>query len=156
MHIRRVFTLAVAVATLVGAPVVVAQQNNQQPNRRDQERRSQQEQRDIHREGERDIGRSVRASDEVIAFPSKADVGGRRLFACGNGIDQLDERLDVALLLLAAPLLIAAVRLLIILLRDEGRRTAKRSHGDGQRKNPTNMHHASPEDEAPDRSHPRI
>jgi len=47
MHIRRVLTLAIAAATLAGAPVLVAQQNNQQPNRRDQERRSQQEQRDI-------------------------------------------------------------------------------------------------------------
>jgi hypothetical protein len=46
MHIRRALTLAVAVATLSGAPVLLAQ-NNQQPNRRDQERRSQQEQRDI-------------------------------------------------------------------------------------------------------------
>ena len=44
MHIRRVLTLAVAVVTLAGAPVLVAQQNN---NRRDQEKRSQQQQRDI-------------------------------------------------------------------------------------------------------------
>ena len=46
MQIRRVVTLAVAVALLAGAPALVAQ-NNQQPNRRDQERRSQAEQRDI-------------------------------------------------------------------------------------------------------------
>lgn len=46
MDIRRVLTLAVAVATLAGAPTVVAQQNKQ-PDRREQERRSQQEQRDI-------------------------------------------------------------------------------------------------------------
>src|ERR687891_2310114 len=46
MQIRRVFLLAVAMATLAGAPVLVAQ-NNQQPNRRDQERRSQADQRDI-------------------------------------------------------------------------------------------------------------
>ena len=47
MHIPRVLTLAVAVATLATAPAVVAQNNQQQPNRRDQERRSQAEQRDI-------------------------------------------------------------------------------------------------------------
>jgi hypothetical protein len=46
MQIRRVATLAVAVALLAGAPALVAQ-NNQQPNRRDQERRSQADQRDI-------------------------------------------------------------------------------------------------------------
>jgi hypothetical protein len=46
MQIRRVITLAVATATLAGAPVLVAQ-NDQQPNRRDQERRSQADQRDI-------------------------------------------------------------------------------------------------------------
>lgn len=45
MHIRRVLTLAVAVATLAGAPVLVAQQNDRQ-NRREQERRSQAQQRD--------------------------------------------------------------------------------------------------------------
>jgi len=46
MQIRRVISLAVAVAALASAPVLVAQ-NNQQPNRRDQERRSQADQRDI-------------------------------------------------------------------------------------------------------------
>jgi len=46
MQIGRVLSLAVAVAVLAGAPVLVAQ-NNQQPNRRDQERRSQADQRDI-------------------------------------------------------------------------------------------------------------
>ena len=46
MQIRRVFLLALAVATMAGGPVLVAQ-NNQQPNRRDQERRSQADQRDI-------------------------------------------------------------------------------------------------------------
>jgi hypothetical protein len=45
MHIRRVFTVAVAVATLASTPALFAQNN--QPNRRDQERRSQAEQRDI-------------------------------------------------------------------------------------------------------------
>ena len=45
MQIRRVVSLAVAVAALAAAPVLVAQ--NQQPNRRDQERRSQADQRDI-------------------------------------------------------------------------------------------------------------
>ena len=45
MQIRRVVTLAVAVAVLAGAPALVAQNN--QPNRRDQERRSQADQRDI-------------------------------------------------------------------------------------------------------------
>jgi hypothetical protein len=50
MHIRRVFTVTAAVATLAAAsPVLVAQQQQQQPqqNRREQEKRSQQEQRDI-------------------------------------------------------------------------------------------------------------
>jgi len=46
MQIRRMVTLAVAVAMLAGAPALVAQ-NNPQPNRRDQERRSQAEQKDI-------------------------------------------------------------------------------------------------------------
>src|SRR5687768_4259215 len=46
MQIRRVVTLAVAVAMLAGTPALVAQ-NNQQPNRRDQERRSQADQKDI-------------------------------------------------------------------------------------------------------------
>lgn len=47
MHIRRVLTVAVAVASLAAlSRPLVAQQNNQQ-NRRDQERRSQAEQRDI-------------------------------------------------------------------------------------------------------------
>ncbi len=45
MQIRRVFSLAVAVAMLASAPALVAQNN--QPNRRDQERRSQADQRDI-------------------------------------------------------------------------------------------------------------
>jgi len=45
MQIRRVFSLAVAVAMLAGAPALVAQNN--QPNRRDQERRSQADQKDI-------------------------------------------------------------------------------------------------------------
>lgn len=46
MQIRRVLSLAVAVAVLASAPVLVAR-NRQQPNRRDQERRSQADQRDI-------------------------------------------------------------------------------------------------------------
>ena len=46
MHIRRVLTLAVAMAAFTGTPVLVAQQDEQE-SRRDQERRSQQEQRDI-------------------------------------------------------------------------------------------------------------
>ncbi len=70
MHIRRVLTLAVAVATLSGAPVLVAQ-NNQQPNRRDQERRSQAEQRDIQA--------LVQMVDAVAAGkqPAPADIGLR-------------------------------------------------------------------------------
>jgi hypothetical protein len=47
MHIRRVLTLAVAVAALAGTPVLGAPQDNEEESRRDQERRSQQEQRDI-------------------------------------------------------------------------------------------------------------
>ena len=46
MNIRRVLSVAVAIASLAGASVL-AQQNNPQPNRREQERRSQQEQRDM-------------------------------------------------------------------------------------------------------------
>ena len=45
MQIRRVFSLAVAVAMLAGGSTLVAQNN--QPNRRDQERRSQADQKDI-------------------------------------------------------------------------------------------------------------
>ena len=45
MQIRRVFSLAVAVAMLAGGPALLAQNN--QPNRRDQERRSQADQKDI-------------------------------------------------------------------------------------------------------------
>ena len=45
MQTRRVFSLAVAVVMLAGAPSLVAQNN--QPNRRDQERRSQADQKDI-------------------------------------------------------------------------------------------------------------
>src|ERR1041384_4408846 len=45
MQIRRVFSLAVAVAMLAGGSTLVAQYN--QPNRRDQERRSQADQKDI-------------------------------------------------------------------------------------------------------------
>lgn len=71
MHIRRVLTLAAAVATLAGTPVLVAQQNNQQPNRRDQERRSQQEQRDIQA--------LVQLVDTVAAGkqPAPTDIGVR-------------------------------------------------------------------------------
>lgn len=70
MHIRRVLTLAVAAATLAGAPVLVAQ-NNPQPNRRDQERRSQQEQRDIQA--------LVQIVDAVVAGkqPAPADIALR-------------------------------------------------------------------------------
>lgn len=70
MDIRRVLTLAVAVATLAGAPVLVAQ-NNQQPNRREQERRSQQEQRDIQA--------LVQMVDAVAAGkqPAPTDIGLR-------------------------------------------------------------------------------
>jgi len=71
MHIRRVLTLAIAAATLAGAPVLVAQQNNQQPNRRDQERRSQQEQRDIQA--------LVQLVDDVATGkqPAPTDIGVR-------------------------------------------------------------------------------
>jgi len=69
MHIRRIFTVAVAAASLAAAsPVLVAQQNNQ-PNRRDQERRSQAEQRDIQA--------LVQLVDAVTAGkqPAPTDVG---------------------------------------------------------------------------------
>jgi len=46
MHIRRVVSLAVAVAALAGTSVLVARQANEGESRRDRERRSQQEQRD--------------------------------------------------------------------------------------------------------------
>lgn len=47
MHVRRVLTLAVAVAALAGVPVLVAGQDGQQPDPREQERQSQRNQRDI-------------------------------------------------------------------------------------------------------------
>ena len=71
MHIRRIFTLAVAVATLAGAsPVVVAQETNRQ-SRREQERRSKQEQRDIQA--------LIQMVDAVAAGkqPAPADIGLR-------------------------------------------------------------------------------
>ena len=91
----------------------------------------------------------------MVALPADRDVGGRGLLPGRDGIDGLDERLDVSLVRLAAPLLIATVRLLIV-LRDERRRTGQHGDCNGQRNNPTNLHHASPERETPGQGHPRI
>lgn len=67
MHIRRGILLAIALATLGGTPVLMAQ--NQQPSRRDQERRSQAEQRDTQA--------LVQLVDAVVAGkqPAPTDVG---------------------------------------------------------------------------------
>jgi len=101
MHIRRVLTLAVAVATLAGAPVLVAQQNTQQPNRRDQERRSQQEQRDIQA--------LVQMVDAVAAGkqPAPADIGlqweGNHFLRGADGSTYIPFTVAVDATKLAAP-----------------------------------------------------
>ena len=51
----------------------------------------------------------------MVRLPLDGDVGRRRLLSSRDGIDHLNERLCVALFLLAAPLLVAAVRLLVVL-----------------------------------------
>ncbi|MBF8301052.1 MAG: hypothetical protein HW394_1422, partial [Acidobacteria bacterium] len=101
MHIRRVLTLAVVVATLSGAPVLVAQQNNQQPNRREQERRSQQEQRDIQA--------LVQLVDAVAAGkqPAPTDIGvqweGNHFIRGADGTTYIPFTLAVDAGKLAAP-----------------------------------------------------
>jgi len=69
MHIRRVLTLAVAVAALAGIPVLGAPQDNEEESRRDQERRSEREQRDIQA-----LVQMVDASAEGTQ-PVPADIG---------------------------------------------------------------------------------
>ncbi len=101
--------------------------------------------RSINHNGERDVRRLVRAPEEVIAFPLKADVGGRRLFPGGHGVDHLDECLQVLLLLLTPALLLPASLLINLLRNDYRRRAGERGHRDGQCENPTNFHHLSPE-----------
>ena len=60
----------------------------------------------------------------MVALPAHRDVGGRGLLAGRDGVNGLHERLDVSLIRLAPPLLVATVRLLIV-LRDERRRTGQ-------------------------------
>jgi len=68
MHIRRLFTLALAVAAIASAPALVARQNNEQLSRRDQEQRSEQEQRDTQA--------LVQMVEDVVAGtePAPADI----------------------------------------------------------------------------------
>ncbi|MSO84179.1 MAG: hypothetical protein EXQ53_12945, partial [Acidobacteria bacterium] len=100
MHIRLVLTLAIAVVTLAGAPVLVAQ-NNQQPNRREQERRSQQEQRDLQA--------LVQLVDAVAAGkqPVPTDVGlqweGNHFVKSGDGTTMVPFTLAVDVSKLGAP-----------------------------------------------------
>ena len=107
---------------------------------------------------ERNVCRSVGSPHEMIRLPLDGDVCRRRLLSSRDGVDHLNERLCVALFLLAAPLLVAAVRLLVVLPREKRRRGGQRGRGNGQYENPTNMHHASPEQitylgETPDHRH---